>query len=356
MNLAELGATPGIRDAFAAYEEHSLVLARVSFRDRDLCRLYTEAGESEAEIAGALRYRAMSGADLPVVGDWVAARPINPGEALVEAVLPRRTQFSRRAAGRREEEQVVAANVDVVLLVTGLDGDFNLRRLERYLTLAWESGAAPVVVLNKTDVCPDAAARAAEARSVARSAPVVAASAARGEVEAIREWLRPGVTVALLGSSGAGKSTLVNALVGEERQRTVGVRESDSRGRHTTTFRELVPLPGGGALIDTPGMRELQLWADEGSLDRAFDDVAGIARGCRFRDCSHSGERDCAVAAALAEGTLDAARWESFAKLRAEVRRHERLTDRQAADREKRRIKSINKALRQHYKLRRQVP
>jgi ribosome biogenesis GTPase / thiamine phosphate phosphatase len=349
MDLVSLGANAAVFDSFQTFSAQGLVLARVSISQRDQYQLITEAGEVSAEPSGALWYRAPSAAAMPVVGDWVAARVVAADYAIVEAVLPRRTCFSRRAAGRREDEQPVAANIDLVFLVCGLDGDFNLRRLERYLTLAAESGAAPVVVLNKADLCNDVAGRMTDVQSVAGGAPV-AVVRAREDAGALFPFLRPGYTAALLGSSGVGKSTIVNRLVGEEWLRTGEVRDSDSRGRHTTTHRELVALPGGGALIDTPGMRELQLWAGSDSVDRAFHEIASAAAGCRFRDCSHTGEPGCAVAEALESGSLARDRWESYRKLLAEARRHERLTDVLAAQAEKRRIKRMHKANRDLYK------
>ena len=350
MDLVSLGADAALRGVFQSFSAQGLTLARVSISQRDQYRLLTGDGEIAAEPSGALWYRAASAAAMPVVGDWVAARVAAADYAIVEAVLPRRTCFSRRAAGRREEEQPLAANIDLVFLVCGLDGDFNVRRLERYLALAAESGAAPVIVLNKADLCDDAAAREIEVRAVAGAAPIVAVSAtANGGTEVLRQFLAPGRTVALLGSSGVGKSTIVNGLLGEDRLRTAEVRLSDSRGRHTTTHRELAPLPGGGALIDTPGMRELQLWAGTDSIDRTFDDVAAAAAGCRFRDCTHGSEPGCAVAAALESGALDRHRWESYRKLLGEARRHELMTDVLAAQQAKRKLKRIHKAARDLY-------
>ena len=256
----------------------------------------------------------------PIVGDWLAVRE-RDGDWEVCAVLPRRSVFRRRAAGRTATVQLIAANVDTVLLMMGLDADFNLRRIERYLTLSSRSGAAPVIVLNKRDLADDLERRIAEVEQVASGAPVIASSAKHGlGLEPLEPYLSPGATVALLGSSGVGKSTLVNRLLGHELQSTAEVRERDGRGKHTTTARELIRLDGGALLIDTPGMRELGLWTeDEGALDDAFEDVARLAESCRFRDCSHGSEPGCAVREALEAGDLAEARLASYAKLRREL-------------------------------------
>jgi ribosome biogenesis GTPase len=353
-DLARLGATPEILNNFREHEASGLMLARVASAIRDEYRLYAADGDLHAEPTGALLYGAAGPADLPVAGDWVAVRSIGPGEAFVHAVLPRRTRFSRRAAGQREQEQVIAANVDIAFIVCGLDHDYNVRRIERYLTLTVESGAEPVIVLNKADVSNDVRSAVAQAHRVAAGARVIAVSALDTRLlEPLRHFLHPGRTVVLLGSSGVGKSTIVNRLIGEERLDTREVREHDSRGRHTTTFRELIPLACGAVLIDTPGMRELQLWASQDSLDETFDDVSAAAGGCRFRDCSHRGEDGCAIESALASGALDPDRWNSYLKLRAELRRHELMADKQAAVAEKQKLKSMMKALRSHPKYRR---
>ncbi len=346
-DLRAIGATGEVRAGFDSYASRGLALGRVSIVHRDQYRLYTEEGEVRAQAIGALLYHAASPSELPAVGDWVAAQRVGAGEAMIHAVLPRRMTLSRRAAGRPEQEQIMATNIDVILIVCGLDHDFNPRRIERYVTLAQDSGAEAAIVLNKSDVAGNLAARIEEAKRIARGARVLAISArsAPGINELKKLW-EQGQTVALLGSSGAGKSTIVNRLLGEERQHVQEVRETDSRGRHTTTFRELVPLAGGGALIDTPGMRELQLWASAETVDEAFDDIAELARGCRFRDCGHGNETDCAVQAALFEGTLDDARWRNYRKLRAEAAFHERKTDAQAALAQKQLWKKIHKQMR----------
>jgi ribosome biogenesis GTPase / thiamine phosphate phosphatase len=320
--LGELGFTAAQADAFQPFAAQGLVPGRVVAGHTRYLRVATAEGETLAELAGSLRHQAQSGEELPAVGDWVALRPgADPSSAVIQAVLPRRAAFVRRAAGARTVAQVLAANVDTVFLVMGLDGDFNLRRIERALVLAWDSGAAPVLLLNKADLCPDVEEKRAEVERIASSVPVCVVAAKPGEgLAALAPWLQPGRTVVLLGSSGVGKSTLVNRLLGREKQKTREVIESaDQRGRHTTTHRELIELPGGALLIDTPGLRELQLW-DGAGLEAAFDDVSTLATGCRFTDCGHGNEPGCAVRAAVADGRLDSARLDSYLKLQAELR------------------------------------
>jgi ribosome biogenesis GTPase len=348
--LTAIGATDAIFAAFQPYDARGLLLGRVSVVHSDRYRIYTAAGEMTAEAIGALLYRTEK-PGWPAVGDWVAVQALGPDEGMIHAVLPRRSMFSRRAAGDREQEQIIAANIDLALIVCGLDQDFNVRRIERYLTLAHASGVDAAIVLNKSDVCADLSTRLGEATRVAGGAPVVAITARSEQgVEPVLRLVRPGLTMALLGSSGVGKSTLVNRLLGEERQLVREVREGDSRGRHTTTYRELLPLRQGGALIDTPGMRELQLWAGQDSLDSAFAEIAELAGRCRFRDCSHVVEEGCAVQAAIEAGELDASRWESYRKLRAEIAWHARQTDVQAAQAQKKKWKAIHKAMRVDHK------
>ncbi len=292
---------------------------RVMAEHRDRFVVRTAVGEQWARVAGRLRHGAQSRVDLPAVGDWVVVQGDPDGTASIAALLPRRSVFVRRAAGDEAVEQVVGANIDVVWIVTALGRDVNPRRVERYLALAWESGARPVVVLTKADLSPDPSTDLQRLHEVAVGIPVHLASAMRGDgLDELKRYLTPEVTVALLGSSGVGKSTLVNALAGEEVLATASVR-TDGKGRHTTTSRQLVPLPGGGVLLDTPGMRELGLWEAGEGVSLTFADVEALSANCRFRDCRHRGEPGCAVTAAVENGTLDASRLDAYHKLRAEL-------------------------------------
>ena len=321
MTLEELGWNGAIAYSFEEFLAHGMKPARIVREHTHLYLTLGEDGELLAEVAGRFRHNAATKSDFPAVGDWVAiqARP-EEGRATIHAVLPRRSAFVRKEAGARTEEQVVAANVDLVFLVCGLDGEYNARRIERYMTLAWDSGASPVVVLNKADACPNIDACVEEAESVAVGADVIAVSAATGAgIDALRAQVAPGKTAAFLGSSGVGKSSLINRLLGADRQATQAVREDDLRGRHTTTHRELLMTPSGGMVIDTPGMRELQLWSTEEGLQRSFEDIEAYAAQCRFGDCQHEGEPGCAVRAALETGSLDPARWQSYLKLKREL-------------------------------------
>jgi len=351
MSLTELGFAASFADAFAPFASRSLLPARVARMDKGLYHVLiaSDADPLRAETSGRLRHEAREPADLPAVGDWVAIAAPEGGTTLIHAVLPRATAFTRTAPGRETVEQVVAANVDTAFLVAGLDNDFNLRRLERYLVAARESGARPVIVLNKADVLPPTqfAVRLAETEEIAAGAPVHALSASRGDgLEALVPHLVPGSTIALLGMSGVGKSTLVNALLGFERMATGGVREGDQRGRHTTTHRELVRLPSGAWLLDTPGMRSLALWGGEEGVSSTFDDVATIAARCRFGDCAHQGEPGCAIAAALQSGELPEERYASWRKLQREARAFAARHDKRLAAQEKARWKAITKSVR----------
>lgn len=352
--LFDLGWTAFFESQVTAAEAAKFVPARVAEQGRGLHRVYAAAGEWLAEPSGRLRFDAASRDVLPVVGDWVLARP-RPGElrAVIHRVLDRRSRFARKVAGRKTEVQVLAANVDTVLLVSSLNREFNLRRIERYLTLVWESGARPVVVLNKTDLCDDPAPYRHQAEGVAFGLPVHLTSALTGDgLAALQPYLRPGQTVALLGSSGVGKSTLINALLGEPRLPTRPIREADGRGRHATASRELLLLPGGGLILDTPGLRELQLWESDAGLEHAFADIEALAAACRFADCGHNGEPGCAVARALERADLDPARLRSYHKLRREQAYLERRRDPALQAAEQRRWRQIHKAMRKHPKTR----
>lgn len=318
-------------------------VARVAIQHKTNYVLYSEHGELRGEVAGKLFYMSSSPQELPAVGDWVVINPRPEEEAAtILDVLPRKSKFSRHAAGKRIEEQIIAANVDKVFLVTGLDGDFNPRRLERYLVVAHESGAQPIIVLNKADLCEDTGLRVREVEAIAKGAPVVSTSAIQNDnLDELRKHLGTGVTAALIGSSGVGKSTIANCLVGGE-LRTGEVRWQDDKGRHVTTQRELLLVPSGGLLIDTPGMRELQLWGGDEGIQDAFEDIAELAAQCRFNDCKHEVEPDCAVRAALEDGSLDKARYHSYLKLQKEIAYQIRKNDQTAQILEKEKVKKMS--------------
>jgi ribosome biogenesis GTPase len=321
-DLTALGWDDAWRAAFERYRVEGLVPGRVAVQHRGAWDVLTEEGELRAHVPGRARRDAASLADLPVVGDWIALDRRGEDDLVIRAVLPRRTKFSRRAAhdpgSEATREQVVAANVDVVFVVTSLADDLNLRMLERYLTLAWESGARPVILLTKADLVPDADAVVSQVAGIGDVAVHALSSRSGLGLDAVRSYLAPGVTAALLGPSGVGKSTLVNTLAGEDLLATGSLRD-DGSGRHTTTHRQLIILPDGGILVDNPGMRELHLWlADEG-LEEAFEDIVELAEQCRFSDCRHDGEPACAVQAALDDGRLDQARWENYRELQREL-------------------------------------
>lgn len=355
-NLQALGWNETFLEHFAQYAtDEEITVARVALEHKHLYRVYAEQGDLLGSVSGKMRHVAFGREDYPAVGDWVviSARP-EEGKATIHGILPRFSKFSRKVAGNATEEQIVAANVNTVFLVMALNNDFNVRRLERYLVAAWESGATPVVVLTKMDLCEDVEEKIAEVEGVAFGVPIHAVSS---ELELGLEQLAPyvgeGQTVALLGSSGVGKSTLVNRLCGEERMATGGVREGDDRGKHTTTYRELIRMPQGGLLIDTPGMRELQLWeAEESSFSDSFQDVEEFAKQCFYRDCKHQKEPGCAVQAALADGTLDEARYQSYVKLQRELAYLERKADVRAQSAERDKWKKIAKQMRGTHKKR----
>ncbi len=321
MDLALLGWNSFFEEAFAGWREKGLLPARVVMEDKHAYVLVGERGDFSAAVSGKLLHQRGCNADLPKVGDWVAVAFMEQeGKGVIQAVLPRRTRIARKVPGREVEEQILAANIDTAFVVQALDQSFNRRRLERFLVMVHEGGAKPVVVLNKTDLCDSLEARVAEARLAARTAPVVAACAKTGRgLKQLRELVRPTETVVFIGPSGVGKSSLINRLYGEEIQATIEVREHDAKGRHATTWRELIQLPWGGLVIDTPGMREFHTWGADDGIREAFPDVEEMAVRCHYRDCTHTVEKRCVVQEAVASGILARERYENYLKLQHEL-------------------------------------
>ena len=354
MQLSELGWDSLFEEAYQQYRTEGLAPARVGREDRGMYLLLSADGELTGEVSGRFRHEALSKHDYPAVGDWVVAVVLRPEQkATIQAVLPRKSSFVRKVAGERTEGQVVAANVDTTFIVNGLDGgrNFNLRRMERYVALALESETEAVIVLNKTDVCPDVESCVRQAESVASGVPIHSMSALTGEgLDDLHAFLSAGKTAVFLGPSGVGKSALINALLGEERQAVNTQRKGDLQGRHTTTRRELIVLPDGGLVIDTPGMRELQMWGDEEAVTQAFTDIEHFAEQCRFRDCTHQGEPGCAVQNAVNEGVLDADRFDSYLRLQREMAYLARRQDHKAKQAEEKKWKQIRQWSRRYFK------
>lgn len=292
--------------------------AKVISQERDLYRVKSDKGEIFAEVSGKFRYDAVTVSDFPAVGDYVLVNwPEDESNGVITALFPRKNCFVRKAAGKEHREQVVAANVDYVFICMSLNNDYNLRRLERYLSIAWDSGSSPVVVLTKADLCDDVELKITEVEQIAIGADVIAVSSYLNDFDQIYQYVKPGKTVAFLGSSGVGKSTLINRLVGEDVIETQGLRDDD-KGRHTTTHREVMELDNGAFVIDTPGMRELGMWDSEAGIETTFSDIEELADRCKFRDCTHTGEPGCGVRKAIEDGTLDLERFESYMKLKKE--------------------------------------
>ncbi len=364
MDLLDLGWNDYFSKQFEDYKisyktnkKQNIVVARVSCEHRNLYHVITENGDLTAEVSGRFRHATESRADFPVVGDWVVIAPQeNQQSAIIHAVLPRQSSFSRKAilgggpayGLGKTEEQVLVANINSVFLVSGLDGDFNLRRVERYLTIAWDSGATPVIVLNKADLPDNADEYIEKAEEIAVGVPILTVSAKTGDgIDSLLQYMQKGQTVTLLGSSGVGKSSIINSLLGEELIKIGGLRKSDGKGKHTTTYRELLVLPNGGIVIDTPGMRELQAWSEDEGMERTFGDIDELATQCKFNDCSHETEPGCAIQKALKDGTLDKKRYKGYLRLQKEMAH---LKVRQDQKESRRISREWDKRVRQYHK------
>ncbi|MBP0725881.1 ribosome small subunit-dependent GTPase A [Bacillus sp. RG28] len=342
MNIEQLGW----REEYGIIEDQYEV-ARVISEQRKLYKLHNGDSELVGEVSGKFEFEAKMKSEFPAVGDWVLIEKLaSEQKAIIKKVLPRISQFSRQAAGGKTEEQIVAANIDFVFIVMALNNDFNIRRLERYLLVAYESGANPIIILTKKDLCLDLDEKLQLVDEIAFGVPIYSVNSLDGEgISEIRDLITEGKTVSLLGSSGVGKSTLLNALLGDQIQITQGVREGDDRGKHTTTHRQLFFLPDHGMVIDTPGMRELQLWSGENHLDSTFSDIDELANQCKFSDCQHKNEPGCAVQKAIEENRLDAQRLTSYRKLQRELAYAERKQDASLARVQKEKWKKVHKLM-----------
>ncbi|XDD56017.1 ribosome small subunit-dependent GTPase A [Leptospira sp. WS4.C2] len=345
MQLSDLGWNSFFELNFDKYKNQGLSAMRIIRENREKYIACCELGEFSCEISGKFRFSTESKSEFPAVGDWVVTSVIsNEMKAIIHALLPRKSVFSRKVPGQITDEQIIAANIDIVFIITGLDLNYNLRRIERFLSIAWESKALPVVLLNKADLCPEAELRKIEVESITIGVDVYTLSATQNTgIDILNQYIQKGKTIAFLGSSGVGKSTIINSLLGMEHLKVNEVSELGSRGRHTTTYRELIILPSGGMVIDTPGMRELQVWGDEEGLKYVFDDIEKLSLNCRYRNCSHENEPGCAVKKAISDDSLDPKRLESFLKLKKEFKYLEDRQTMKASAIEKANWKTISK-------------
>ena len=350
MNLSDLGWNPFFAEAFVQYEGKDLIPGRVVVIHKDGYIIHTEQGEFKASAAGKMRYESSMPSEMPVVGDWVAVRTRQEeNSAVIHAVLPRKTKLSRKVAGEETEEQILASNLDIAFWVTSLNLELNLRRIERFLTAVWDGGAVPVIILNKADLCDNTDEKTLQVESIAPGVTVIVTSALEGDgISEIGKYLSHGKTAAFLGSSGVGKSTIINKLVGRDVMKVSEIRDFDDKGRHTTSVRQMLMLENGGLVIDTPGIRELQLWDTDGSAD-TFEDLEVVALGCRFSDCTHENEPGCAVKKAVEEGIIDVNRYGNYIKMKKELGWIDRKIDRKAQLEEKKHHKILSKAIKKYY-------
>jgi ribosome biogenesis GTPase len=353
MNLFKYGYNSFFETHFKEYSGDGYILGRVAVQNKSNYVVYSEHGELAAEVSGKFMFDADAKEDYPAVGDWVVIRPLHDEQkGIIDAVLPRRTAFSRKEAGGRTEKQVLASNIDTVFIMTSLNHDFNLRRVERYLVLANESEINPVIVLSKSDLCEDVQNKIDEVNQIAKNVPVHAISSITKQgIDGLKKYITDGNTIAILGSSGVGKSTFINVLLGSDELKTEDVSSYKDKGHHATTRRELILIPGGGLIIDTPGMRELQLWEGEGGLENLFDDIEKLASQCKFSDCKHKSEPGCAVRRAIKKGELDEDRYKSYLKMAREIKYFEFRKDHLASIQERKRWKKISKMAKEHTKL-----
>ena len=353
ITLQELGWNEHFEKHFQPFKQQGFEPGRVSIENRDNYLVYTQNGESMAEVTGKLLYNANDSSDLPKVGDWVVMSMFDSNSnGIIHEILPRKTWFSRKVAGKKTEEQIVASNIDFVFIVQSLDDDFNLARLERYLVMVYEGGAQPIIVLNKIDLRDDFNEYVEKVKHTAGGTTVLPVSAKTDySIAEFKQQLKQGQTYAFVGSSGVGKTTLINKIIGEDVFETADVREKDAKGRHITTRRQLIFISGGGLLIDTPGMRELQLWESEEGLEDVFDEFSNLAEACRFSDCTHTNETGCAVIGAVEDGQIAEERYTSYLKLRKELNYlNERQTQRNQFNK-KRKFKEISKAIKNMKKI-----
>ena len=358
MSLENYGWNSELQSAFDEVNSGDLVPARVAIHNKNNYLIYTESGEMSAEVSGKMLYEIEDGISeegLPVVGDWVAVRAFpEENKAVIQKLLPRRSKFSRKEAGEKTKEQIVAANVDTVFLMTSLNQDFNIRRLERYIVLAKQSKADAVIILSKADLCENVDDIIAEVQTVSKDIPIHVVSSLTGAgLDELREYFEGNKTITIMGSSGVGKSTFTNALLGYDKMKVKDTTDYKDKGLHTTTHRELVLLPEGGLIIDTPGMREIQLWESNDGIESAFDEIEALMENCKFSDCSHSNEPGCAVLEALETGELDRDRYNSFLKLKRESQYFERRHNKKLQIDERKKWKAITKSVRKHNKYKR---